>query len=125
MQSPTLRGRSILVVEDEPLIVMDIAHAFEHTGVEMTTTNTLRHALLLVEHDGLAGAILDHALPDGDSSLLCARLKERNIPFFIYSGVPKVGRACQGVLHITKPARGAVLVAAIEGLIRDAETSSR
>jgi DNA-binding response OmpR family regulator len=107
------------VVEDEPLIAMDIAQAFAHTGVEMTTTNTLRHALLLVEYDGLAGAILDHALPDGDCSLLCARLKERDIPFMIYSGFPTVEGACQGALHISKPARGAVLVAAMEGLIRE------
>ncbi len=112
MQSrPTpLRGRSILVVEDEPLIVMDITLAFEHTGAEMTTTNTLRHALLLVEHDGLAGAILDHALPDGDSSLLCARLKERNIPFLIYSGFPKADGACRDALHDMKPAKGPLLV---------------
>jgi len=38
---------------------------FEHfniarvSGAEMTTTNTLRHALMLVEHDGLSAAILD------------------------------------------------------------------
>jgi hypothetical protein len=49
MQGPTLLGRSILVVEDEPLIAMDIAQIFAPTGAEMTTTNTLRHAMLLVE----------------------------------------------------------------------------
>ena len=68
------------------MIAMDITQAFEGTGAAMTTTNTLHHALILVEHDGLAGAILDHALGDGDSSLLYARLKERGIPFLIYSG---------------------------------------
>jgi DNA-binding response OmpR family regulator len=124
MQSPILQGLSILVVEDEALIVMDITLAFEHAGVHLTTTNTLRHAMLLVEHDGLAGAILDHALPDGDSSLLCARLTERNIPFMIYSGFPKVEGACKGAVHIKKPATHATLVAAMEGLIRDAEASS-
>ena len=54
----SLTGRSILIVEDEPLIVMDITKAFEGSGAELTTTNTLRHALLLVEHDGLSAAIL-------------------------------------------------------------------
>ena len=44
---------------------MDIAEAFEVTGAKLTITNTLQHALILVEHDGLAGAILDHALGDG------------------------------------------------------------
>ena len=79
MARPSLEGRSILIVEDEPLIVMDITQQFEVTGAALTTTNTLKHALILVEHDGLSGAILDHALPDGDSSELCTRLKGRGI----------------------------------------------
>jgi DNA-binding response OmpR family regulator len=81
MERPTLQGRSILIVEDEPLIVMDITLAFEHTGAELTTTNTLKHALLLVEHDGLSAAILDHALGRDNSTLLYKRLNERGIPF--------------------------------------------
>ena len=117
MQRPSLEGRSILIVEDEPLIVMDISQAFEATGAALTTTNTLKHALILVEYDGLSGAILDHALGDGDSSLLCARLKERGIPFIIYSGYATVGGACQGGLHISKPAAEGALVAAMERLI--------
>ena len=70
MQRPSLEGRSILIVEDQPLIVMDITQEFEASGATLTSTNSLKHALLLVEHGGLSGAILDHALPDGDSSLL-------------------------------------------------------
>ena len=118
MQRPSLEGRSILIVEDEPLIVMDITQEFEATGAALTTTNTLKHALILVEHDGLSGAILDHALPDGDSSLLCARLKERGIPFLMYSGFNKVAAGCAGAPYIAKPAPQGALVAAMEGLIR-------
>lgn len=117
MRRPTLEGRSILVVEDDPLILMDIALAFEATGAAMTMTNTLKHALLLVEHDGLSGAILDHALGDGDSSVLCSRLGERGIPFMIYSGYATVGGACKDAMHIGKPAPEGALVAAMEGLI--------
>ena len=117
MQRPSLEGRSILIVEDQPLIVMDITQEFEATGAALTTTNTLKHALILVEHDGLSGAILDHALPDGDSSALCARLKERGIPFMLYSGFDTISGACAGALHIAKPAAEGALVAAMEGLI--------
>jgi DNA-binding NtrC family response regulator len=122
MQRPTLQGRSILVVEDEPLIVMDLSMAFEHTGAELTTTNTLNHALLLVEHDGLSAAILDHALGGNSSSLLYERLKQRGIPFMIYSGYPRVDSAPQGTLHVRKPATHAALLTAMEGLIRDHES---
>ena len=118
MARPSLEGRSILIVEDEPLIVMGIAQQFEVTGAALTTTNTLKHALILVEHDGLSGAILDHALGDGNSSLLCKRLKERGIPFMIYSGYDTVEGPCKDALHISKPAANGVLVAAMERLIR-------
>ena len=121
MEHPTLQGRSILIVEDNPIIVMDFTLAFEHTGAALTTTNTLKHALLLVEHDGLSAAILDHALGDGDSSLLYKRLTERGIPFMIYSGLPRTEGASQEAVHISKPATHAVLVTAMEGLIQCAE----
>ena len=68
MEFPALRGRSILVVEDELLIGMDIRSALEEAGAHVTSTTTVRHALILAEHDGLAGAIMDHALADGDST---------------------------------------------------------
>jgi CheY-like chemotaxis protein len=74
MEHPALRGRSILVVEDEVLIAMDIVQALERAGASATMTTTVRHALILVEHDGLSAAIMDHALSDGDSTKLCARL---------------------------------------------------
>ena len=123
MKRPTLQGRSILIVEDEPLIVMDLTLALEHTGAQLTTTNTLKHALLLVEHDGLSAAILDHALGDGNSSLLYTRLKERGVPFLIYSGF--TGDAVKhGVPYISKPASHEVLVAAVEDLIRIADKSA-
>jgi len=125
MQRPSLDGRSILIVEDEPLIVMDITQQFEATGAALTTTNTLHHALILVEHDGLSGAILDHSLGDGNSSILCARLKERGIPYIIYSGHATVEGACQGAPHVGKPAAPGELVARMEELIRAATHSRR
>jgi DNA-binding NtrC family response regulator len=119
----SLTGRSILIVEDEPIIVMDITQALEESGAELTTTNTVRHAMLLVEHDGLSAAILDHALGDGNSSLLYARLKERGIPFLIYSGYEKA-KVCTEALHISKPASQQVLLAAVEDMILGTQIST-
>ena len=90
MEHPGLRGRSILVVENEFLIAMDITKALEDAGAHATMTTTARHALILIEHDGLAGAIMDHGLSDGDSSKVCARLKGRGIPYISYSGYDPV-----------------------------------
>ena len=112
-----LDGHTILIVEDQPLIALDVAQALEDAGAKVRTTNTLKHAMILAEHDGLTGAILDHVLGDGDSSGLCSRLKQRGIPFMIYSGFARIGGACQDVLHVTKPATEEQLVTAMAGLL--------
>ena len=103
MEHPALRGRSILVVEDELLIAMGIVQALETAGAKATMTNTVRHALILAEHDGLSAAIMDHALRDGESTALCARLKERGIPYVSYSGYAPVKGASKDAPHIMKP----------------------
>ena len=71
----------------------------------------------MVEHDGLAIAILDHVLRDGDSTRLCQRLTERGIPFVIYSGLNEVEGACKGGTLVGKPATGDALVATAERLL--------
>jgi DNA-binding response OmpR family regulator len=105
-----LQGLTFLVVEDEPLIAMDIAMALEDVGARVTTTT--KHAMLLAEHDGLAGAIVDHSLGEGDSTALRGRLKERGIPFLVYSGFEVVGEPC-----LSKPATPSQLVNALEALV--------
>ena len=113
MEHPALRGRSILVIEDEPLIGMDIRQALEQTGATVTQTTTVRHALILVEHDGLSGAIMDHALADGDSTELCVRLKARGIPYVSYSGFDPVKGANLDAPHVSKPATMDVLLSTL------------
>jgi DNA-binding response OmpR family regulator len=85
-----LAGRSILIVEDEPVIAMDIVAAFERAGARVLRMGTLRQALLLAEKERLSAAVLDYGLSDGDSSRLCERLKKRYIPFMLHSGYSKV-----------------------------------
>ena len=96
---------------------MDIVTALEDAGAHATTTTTVRHALILAEHDGLSAAIMDHALSDGDSTELCARLKARGIPYVSYSGYGPVEGATENSLYIAKPVCMDVLMSAVEGLL--------
>ena len=112
-----LEGQTILVVEDEPLIVLDLSQALEAAGASVTSTNTLHHALILVEHDGLSAAILDHALSDGDGSRLCSRLNERGVPFIIYSGYTDLDGECGHAPRLSKPATDEQLVTMMAGLM--------
>ena len=117
MEHPGLRGLSILVVENELLIALDIASALESAGANATMTTTARHAMILVDHDGLAGAIMDHGLTGGDSTAVCTRLKERGIPYISYSGYSSVAGADPDAPFISKPVSMNVLMSALEDLL--------
>ena len=117
MKSASLAGRLILVCEDEPLVAIHVANAFTDAGARVVTARSVRDALAAIEGGILSAAILDHALSDGDSSLLCERLKEQGIPFVLYSGYSHLDGACGDAVHVSKPASPEVLVTTVVGLL--------
>jgi DNA-binding response OmpR family regulator len=122
MNSTSLNGRSILVCEDEPLIALSIADAFTGAGARVVTARSFASALIAVENEAPSAVILDHALSDGDSSQLCKRLRQRNIPYVLHSGYGMLDGAGGGAVHVPKPANPAVLVTAVLGLLRRRHT---
>ena len=118
MQSTSLAGRTILVVEDEPLIAIDIGRCFVAAGASVVMARSLQAAVAAVQNPNLTAAVVDHALPDGDSSELCEYLKERNIPFIVHSGYSRLDGACADGVQVGKPADPKVLVTTVEGLLR-------
>jgi DNA-binding response OmpR family regulator len=115
----SLAGRLILIAEDEPLIALDITKGFEDEGATVIAAATLAEALRVVEDPALSAAILDHALSDGDSSTVCARMRKRDIPFITYSGYEYLGGAYGDCVHVRKPASVSVLVATVKGLLAE------
>jgi len=114
-----LVGRSILVVEDQPLIAMGVVQWLEDAGASASLARTLRDALAKVEAPGLPAAVLEHHLRDGDSSQICDRLDARNIPFVVYSGYPKLDGPCSEGKQVSKPVRPEELVVAVVDVLRD------
>jgi DNA-binding response OmpR family regulator len=119
-----LVGRLILIVEDEPLIALDIRRSFEAAGARVVVMRTLETALAAVEDPDLSAAILDHMLGKDDSSRLCKRLKERDIPFVIHSGYSSLEGACSDGVEIDKPTPPQLLVTTIAGLLRSRPISN-
>jgi DNA-binding response OmpR family regulator len=113
----SLTGRLILVAEDEPLIAHEIKLAFEEEGAWVIRAHTLNEALRGVENPALSAAILDHALSDGDTTKVCQRMKERNIPFVTFSGYDDLVGIYREGPHVKKPASISALVAAVKGLL--------
>ena len=81
--------RTILLVDDEPLILMDLEFAAEDAGLECLPAPNLAEALSYIESHGdrLDVAVLDVSLTGNDTCLPIAReLDERGIPYVIHSG---------------------------------------
>jgi len=78
------------------------------------------HAKHHAETENLTAAIVDHALHDGSTtSEVCAKLKERGIPFIVYSGLSKLEGACADGEQVHKPASPAALLAALQGILAE------
>jgi DNA-binding response OmpR family regulator len=112
-----LSGRSILIVEDEPLIAMDIEQALETAGATVFIAATFDQALRLTEQSGLSAAILDLVLGASDGGTLCALLRERAIPFVIYSGRTDIPVGCEPAAFVSKPAHPDALLQAIASVL--------
>ncbi len=112
-----LAGRSILVVEDNPIIAMEVVQGLQAAGASVSEARSLSDALCKVECPTLSAAVLDYALNDGDASQICDRLDQRNIPFVIYSGYDYVEGPCSEGEHVRKPVPPPVLVDAVVDLL--------
>jgi DNA-binding response OmpR family regulator len=117
VQSNSLDGHIILIVEDEPLIAMDILDACEAAGATVFAAASLDAAKLLVERYGPSAAVLDFGFKNGDSGALCLRLNERDIPYVLHSGYRHLGDACHRGIVVEKPASPSEIIEVLSRLL--------
>nr|WP_075218013.1 response regulator [Mongoliimonas terrestris] len=112
-----LKGRRVLIVEDEPFIAFDIADAIEMAGgVVVGPAMTVREALRLIRDERLEAAILDVNLPDGDIGPVILALSKAGIPLLIHTGAgltPELQRRHPGLRVFAKPTPPPVLASVI------------
>jgi DNA-binding response OmpR family regulator len=108
-----LSGRTILIVEDEPLIAIDISDTFKRAGASPAVAHCLAVARKLVEDDGICAAIVDFGLSDSDANELCRLLHQNGVPFVLHSGYAHPRLAFAPAAAIPKPAHPKTLVEAV------------
>jgi CheY-like chemotaxis protein len=85
--SKLLSGRSVLVVEDEMLIVMMIEDMLTDLGCEaITTAATVDQALRHIEAKAFDVAMLDMNLGGDSSEIVADALASHRVPFFYSTG---------------------------------------
>src|SRR5262245_63133745 len=107
--SGELAGRLVLVVEDEPLVALHVQGFLVGAGARVLLAHALPTARIYARDPELSAAVLDHGLKTDDTSEICTILKERDIPFVLYSGYSKVtvlmANLCTSRLRLTYSSR--------------------
>jgi DNA-binding response OmpR family regulator len=112
----TLDGRVVLVVEDEPLVGLDIAEMLKASGASVVPTRKVADAVAWMDRVEFSAAILDINLGGEDCSAVCQRLSERGIPFLFYTGYAQPPDGWRGIAIIGKPANCRQMIDAVERL---------
>ena len=83
-----LRGKRFLIVEDEPLIALEIRAGLESVGVDVEgPVGSVEDALRAIDDDGsFDGVLLDANLRGEPAGEIAAALTRRNIPFVFVTG---------------------------------------
>ena len=88
LSTSALRGRRILVVEDEYMMAEDLRRDLEKVGAEVvgpvpSVADALR---LLAREEGLDGAVLDVNLRGEKAYPVADALRQRGVPFVLATG---------------------------------------
>ena len=109
----------IALVEDEPLIALDVEQIIVDAGLEVAgIASTLESALELAASADFDVAILDANLGGKSAGPVADVLRKRGIPFVAISGysIDKRPAPFEGSPFLSKPFKPAALIAAVTSL---------
>jgi len=117
---PPLHGRRIIIIEDEPLVAMELESALTAAGCDVIgIAGTLEKATQLIAHAQCDAALLDVNLAGRPVDELAVALTQRNIPFAFVTGYGREGipRGFRDAVLLKKPFSQDQLLAMMELLI--------
>jgi DNA-binding response OmpR family regulator len=121
MTQPTDTRPSVLILEDEALVALDLQDELRDAGYRVEGPfTTCAAALEWLETATPDTAVLDAALKDGPCRAIAQELTRREVPFLIYSGYHEDRKLLAEFPHVTwieKPAPSSVLIEACQQLL--------
>ena len=120
MQVPAgeaLRGRRVLVIEDEMLVAMEFESLLQRQGCAVVgPASTVDRALALLDHDQPDAALLDLNLNGESASAVAVALRTRGVPFVLVTGYGEAQSSepeLQGAPRVDKPVNHYALLRAL------------
>lgn len=122
MLSSKQRTARILIVEDEPLIALNLEDALLDAGFQIAgVAGKLQKALAVIESGGCDVAIIDTNLAGVSASPIAEALATRGLPFVVLSGYSpeQMPSELAGAPFLQKPCSPDLLVETVIGLLHD------
>jgi PAS domain S-box-containing protein len=116
----TLQGKRILIIEDEPLVAMDVESTLATAGCEVVgPAATLERARLLIEGSDCDAVLLDVNLAGQPVDELATLLTRKNRPFAFVTGYGReaLPSGFRGTVVLGKPFGADQLLATVEVLL--------
>lgn len=116
--------KQILLVEDNPAIVMGLEYLLKEEGYGVTIAEEKEQAERLLRSEKFDLILLDVSLPDGDGFELCRKIKEKDLAPVIFltarDGEKDVvlGFDLGADDYVTKPFRNRELISRIKNIFR-------
>ena len=120
MKSFALSGRSILVVEEEPLVALQLEDQLHRAGAKVLGAGKLHEALHLAEHPALAAAVVNLRVGSDSTKQVCNRLSRLGVPFIFHTryDAAEASKKWPDAPVLRKPANGKAIVNAVAGLVQ-------
>ncbi len=105
MANDNLHGHTILVIEAEPFIRLNLSNSLTAAGARVLSARNAGDALAVIERSELGAAILDFTLGETGCSEVYQRLVESGVPVVIHTSDPTVlvAEKCPNALVVRKP----------------------
>ncbi len=106
----------VLVVEDEPLVSLNLVDLLTAEGAHVVCAKNADEAIQSIERFKVTAAVLDINLGNHDCTAICQYLRDREIPFLFHTGYSTPLDGWSNIPVIKKPATSQQMTDAVERL---------
>src|SRR5215475_11374976 len=115
VRTATLQGERLLVVEDEPLIALDLQATFEREGARVVLAHTMPDALRYADSAALSAGVLDFRIGSNNADPICEALTRRDVPFVFFTGLSgALPERWAATPMVEKPAAPEIIIGALK-----------
>jgi CheY-like chemotaxis protein len=112
-----LTGQTILLVEEQPIVALDLRTALEDAGAKVVVARDAAEALASIKQSAFTSAVLDLRPSSDDHRRIARALKKKGVRFIFHATQPPEDvTTVRGAPVFQKPTRAQDIVRALANL---------